>query len=109
MQTWSPEFLLMTTSTRSVSWFGDTNPPCAGCCVNLLEQMSLSQMIWPSKHFFARIKTSAASAVKRAFPRGFTGSPTIVFEKMHAAGRNWLESTKHNSRHNTIPRWPILV
>ena len=108
MRTLSREFLSMTTSTLSVSWFGGINPPCAVCSVNLLERMSLSQTILRSKRSCVSIKTSAVFAAKRAFPRGFTGSPTIVFEKMRAAGRNLLESTKNNSRLNTILRSPIL-
>ena len=109
MQTWSPEFLLMMTRTLSVSWFGGINPPCAGCSANLLEQTSLSQTTLRSKHSCAPTKTFAVFAGKRAFQRGFTGSPTIVFEKMRAAGRNLWESTKNNSKRNTTLRLPILV
>ena len=109
MQTWSHEFLSMTTNTLSVSWFGGINPPCAVCCVNLVERTSLLPTIWRSKPSCVLIKTYAVFAVKRAFPRGFTGLPTIVFEKMRVVERNLWESTKNNSKRNRIPRWPILV
>ena len=109
MQTWSREFLLMMTRTLSVSWFGGINPPCGVCSVNLLEPTLLWQTIWRSKHSCVRIKTFAAFAVKRASQHGFTESRTIVFEKMRAVGRNLWESTRNNSKRNTILRWPILV
>ena len=109
MQTWSREFLLMMTKTLSVNWFGGINPPCAVYCVNLLERTLLSQTIWRSKRSCVRIKTFAAFAVKRAFQHGFTESPTIVFEKMRAAGKNLWESTRNKSRDNRILRLPILV
>lgn len=108
MQTWSREFLSMTISTLSASWFGGINPLCAVCSVNLLERTSLSRTILRSKHFSAHIRTSVVFEVKRASQRGFTGSPTIVFEKMRAAGRNLWESTKNNCKRNTILRSPIL-
>ena len=108
MQTWSHEFLSMTTSTLSVSWFDGINPPCAVCSVNLLERTLLWRTIWRNKHSCARIKTFAAFAVKHASQRGFIESRTIVFEKMRAAGRNLWESMKNNSKRNRIPRWPIL-
>src|SRR5436305_2517 len=57
----------------------------------------------------APIRISAVFAAKRAFPRGFIGSPTIAFEKMRDAGRNWWESMKNDSKRNTILRLPILV
>ena len=109
MRTLSHEFLSMTTSTLSVSWFGGINPPCAVCCVNLPERTWLSRTILRSKHSCVPIKTSAAFAVKRAFPRGFTGSRTIVFERMRAAERNLWESTRNNFKRNTILRWSIPV
>ena len=109
MQTSSREFLSMTTSTLSVSWFGDINPLCAVCSVNLLERTLLWRTIWRNKHSCARIKTFAAFAVKHAFPRGFTESLTIVFEKMRAGGRNLWESTRNKSKGNRILRLPTLV
>ena len=107
MQSWSREFLLMMTRTLSVSWFGGINPPCAVCSANLLERTSLSQTILRSKHSLVRIKTSVVFAVRPVFPRGFTESPTIAFEKTRAAGRNLWESTRNNFKRNTTPRWPI--
>src|ERR1044072_2667499 len=104
MQTWSHEFLLMTTSRRSVSWFGGINRLCAVSCVNLRERTPLLQTIWHSKHSFAHIGTSVVFAVKRAFPPGFIGSRTTVFEKTRAVGRNLWESTKNSFKRNTIPR-----
>jgi len=109
MQTWSREFLSMMINTLSVSWFGGTNPLCAVCYVSLLERTPLSQTILRSRHSFAPTKISVVFAVKPAFLRGFTGSLTIVFEKMRAVGRNLWESMKNNSKHNTILRSPILV
>ena len=109
MRTLSREFLSMTTSTLSVSWFGGINPPCAVCSVNLLERTLLWRTIWRSTHSCARIKTFAAFVVKRAFPRGFTGSLTIVFEKMRAAGRSLWESTRNKSKGNRILRLLTLV
>ena len=109
MQTLSLESLSMTTSTRSVSWFGGINQRCAVCCVNLLEQTPLWRMTWHSKPSFALIKTSVVFAAKRASQRGFTGSPTIVFVKTRAVGRNLWESMKNNSKRNTTPRWQVLV
>ena len=109
MRTLSREFLSMTTSTLSVSWFDGTNPPCAVCSVNLLERTLLWRTIWPNKHSCARIKTFAAFAAKHAFPRGFTESLTIVFEKMRAGGRNLWESTRNKSKGNGILRLPTLV
>lgn len=109
MRTLSREFLSMTTSTLSVSWFDGINPPCAVCSVNLLERTLLWRTIWRNKHSCARIETFAAFAVKHAFPHGFTESPIIVFEKMRAAGRNLWESTKNKSKGNRILRLPTLV
>ena len=109
MRTLSREFLSMTTSTLSVSWFDGINPPCAVCSVNLLERTSLWRTIWRNKHSCAHIKTFAAFAVKHASQHGFIESRTIVFEKMRAAGRNLWESTKNNSKRNTILRSPILL
>ena len=109
MRTLSHEFLSMTTSTLSVNLFDGISPLSAACFVNLLELTSLSQMICRSKRSCVPIRTSAAFAVKPAFPLGFTGLPTIVFEKMRAAGRNLWESMKNNSKPNTILRSPILL
>lgn len=109
MRTLSHESLSMTTSTLSVSWFGGINQPCAVCCANLLERTWLSQTISRSRHSCVPTKTSAVFAAKRASQPGFTGSPTIVFEKMRAAGRNLWELTKNNSKRNTTLRLPILV
>ena len=74
MRTLSREFLSMTTSTLSVSWFDGINPPCAVCSVNLLERMLLWRTIWRNKHSCARIKTFAAFAVKHASQHGFIES-----------------------------------
>ena len=109
MRTLSREFFSMTTSTRSVSWSGGINPLCAVCCVNLHERTPLSRTIWRSRPSFAPIRTSVVFAVKRAFPPGFTGSRTTVFEKMRVAAGNLWESMKNNSKHNTIPRRLILL
>ena len=109
MQTSSREFLSMTTSTLSVSWFGGINPACVVYYANLPGPTSLSQTTSLSKPSCALTRTSGVFAAKRAFPRGFTGSPTIVFEKMRDAGRNLWESMRNNSKRNTILRWPILV
>src|SRR5436189_1754468 len=109
MQTSLHEFLSMTTSTLLANWFGGTNPVCAVYYASLPGATSLSQTIWLNRLLYAPIKTSAVFAVKRAFPRGFIGSPTIAFEKMRDAGRNWWESMKNNFKRNTILRRPILV
>ena len=109
MRTLSREFLSMTTSTLSVSWFDGINPPCAACYVNLLERTLLWRTIWRNRHSCARIKTFAAFAVKHAFPRGCTESLTIVFEKMRAAGRNLWESTRNKSKGNRILMLRTLV
>lgn len=109
MRTLSREFLSMTTSTLSVSWFDGINPPCAVCSVNLLERTLLWRTIWRNKHSCARIKIFAAFAVKHAFPLGFTESLTIVFEKMRAGGRNLWESTRNKSKGNRILRLRTLV
>ena len=100
---------ICTYRVAGMSWFDAINPPCAVCSVSLLERTSLSQTIWRSKHSCAPIRTSAVFAGKRASRRGFTGLPTIVFEKMRAAGRSLWELTKNNSRPNAILRWSILV
>jgi len=109
MQTSSREFLSMTTSTLSANWFGGINPACVVYYASLPGPTSLWQTIWLSKPSCAPTRTSGIFAAKRAFPRGFTGSPTIVFEKTRAAGRNLWESMKNNSKPNTILRWPILL
>ena len=109
MQTSSREFLSMTTSTRLANWFGAINPVCAVYYANLPGPTSLSQTIWLSKPSCAPTRTSGVFAAKRAFPRGFTGSPTIVFEKTRVAGRNLWESMRNNSKRNTILRSPILL
>ena len=109
MQTSSREFLSMTTSTPSGNWFGGINPACVVYYANLPGPTSLSQTTSLNKPFCAPTRTSAVFAAKRAFPHGFTGSPTIVFEKMHAVGRNLWESMRNISKRNTILRWQILV
>ena len=109
MQTSSREFLSMTTSTLLANWFGGINPVCVVYYASLPAPTSPSPTIWPSKLSSAPTRTSAVFAAKRAFPRGFIGSPTIAFEKMRDAGRNSWESMRNNSKRNTILRLPILV
>ena len=109
MQTSSREFLSMRTSTLSANWFGGINPACVVYYASLPGPTSLSRTIWLSKPSCAPTRTSGVFAAKRVFPHGFTGSPTIVFEKMRDAGRNWWELMRNNFKRNTILRRPILV
>ena len=109
MQTSSREFLSMTTSTLSANWFGGINPACVVYYANLPGPTSLSQTTWLSKPSCAPTRTSGVFAARRAFPLGFTGLPTIVFEKMRDAGRNLWESMSNDFKRNTILRRRILV
>ncbi len=85
------------------------NRPCAVCCANLLELISLFRTISPRKLFCAPTNTFAVFAAKPNFPPGFTGSPTIAFAKMRAVGRNWSGSTKPNGKASSIRRRSIPV
>jgi len=100
----------MTISTLSVSWFAGINP----ACVVLLRQLTRTDVALAddlAQQAFLRAykKHPGVFAAKRAFPRGFTGSPTIVFREDARRRKELCGINEEQLKRNTILRRPILV